>query len=289
MQFSRLFLLTATFLLFSAGAAITCTLWGSTGCLNQTGNVTIIAKNRDWKPNHTQILRIVSPADGYDYLGLYATGDDEPGLKAGINRKGLVILSASAGSIPREERQRVQGKRGVMKGILSTYSSVDEVISDQNIFSEARPSFLMLADQNSIISVEIGLNGRFVLTRQDNGNISHTNHYVSPDLLMDNQKIGESSRKRMKKIEELLASRSSCFSLADYIRISEDQSDGPKNSILRTGVHPGDERTLATWIASIPQNGSPLVYIKLRNPGEADKVISYRLDSNFWERKELLQ
>ncbi len=289
MKFSRLFLLTATLLLFSAGAAIACTLWGGAGCADQTGNVTIIAKNRDWKPNHTQILRIVRPADGYEYLGLYATGDDEPGLKAGINRKGLVIQSASASSIPRKERKRIQGKRGLMKRILSTYGSVDEVVNDQNIFSEARPSFLMIADQKSIVSVEIGLNGQYALTRQDNGNISHTNHYLSPDLLMDNRKIGESSRKRMEKIQDVLARGPSSFSLADYIRISEDQSDGPKNSIMRTGAYPGDERTLATWIAVIPRNGSPLVYIKLRNPGEADKVFNYRLDDSFWERKELLQ
>ena len=29
------------------------------------------------------------------YYGLFATGNEEPGLKAGVNEKGLVVVSAS--------------------------------------------------------------------------------------------------------------------------------------------------------------------------------------------------
>ena len=249
----------------------------------------MIAKNRDWRPDQNQILKIVKPAEGYEYLGLFAEGDDDPGLKAGINRKGLVIISASASSIPRIERKQVTGKRGVMKMILETYASVDEVLKDQNLFLRARPSFLMIADKRSIVCVEIGLNNRYSLTRQDNGTISHTNHYLSPSLLADNRKIGKSSRKRLEEIQAWLSHPLSGFSLADYIHISEDRSNGPNDSILRTGGAPGAERTMATWITALPRRGIPKVYIKLRNPGVTERVFNYRLDDAFWRQTELAQ
>ncbi len=93
------FLITAALLLYSTRTSTPCTLWGSTGSVNQTGKVTFVVKNRDWKPNRNKVLKIVRPDNGYQYLCLYAAGDDEPGLKAGINRKGLVVIRASASSI----------------------------------------------------------------------------------------------------------------------------------------------------------------------------------------------
>lgn len=41
-----------------------CTLYGAAGG-NVEGGGTILAKNRDWKPDHTQLLRIVKPSRGY--------------------------------------------------------------------------------------------------------------------------------------------------------------------------------------------------------------------------------
>lgn len=108
----KLFLIPA-FILSFFGNAFPCTLWGSIGSVNQTRDVTFIVKNRDWRPNQTQTLKIVKSAKGYPYLGLYALGDDEPGLKAGINKKGLVIISASAGRkySPRAEETGNREKR----------------------------------------------------------------------------------------------------------------------------------------------------------------------------------
>ena len=260
-----------------------CTLWGSAGAVNQGGEVTLIAKNRDWKPNQTQILRIVRPDKGYAYLGLFAVGGDEPGLKAGINRKGLVIISASAGSIPKKERKQAPGKKGLMRRILSSYSTVDEVLKDRSIFSRARSQFLMMADDKALLNIEIGLNGRYSLKTQRNGTLCHTNHFLGPDMLAENRRIGNSSRTRLKRIADLLAGPpAGGFALADFVRMSEDQHDGPRNSILRQGAFPGDEKTVATWIAAIPRNGAPTVRIALWNPGEAEQILHFRLDEAFW-------
>jgi isopenicillin-N N-acyltransferase like protein len=282
---TELFLLSIIIFLCSAGNASACTLWGSIGSANRTRDETIIAKNRDWRPNQTQILKIVKPVNGYAYLGLYVQG--EPGLKAGINKKGLVIISASAGSIPHKERKRATGKKGIMRQILSTYSSVDDIVNDQKIFSQARPVILMIADKNTILCVEIGLNGNYFLTKRTDGTIGHTNHFLSPTLVADNRKVGESSRKRLEKIQDLLAGSPAGWSLTEHIRISEDQSAGPRNSIMRTGAHQDDERTLATWIAVVPKGGTPMIYTKLRNPGESDKVYRYQTDDTFWKQVAL--
>lgn len=281
--------LTPVLLLLTACPVLACTLWGSAGAVNQGGDVTLIAKNRDWAPDQTQILRIVRGERGYAYLGLFAMGGDDAGLKAGINRKGLVIVSASAGSIPKKERRQASGKRGLMRRILSNYGSVDEVLNDRRIFSQARPLFLMMADRRKILCVEIGLHGRYSLAARNNGALSHTNHFLSPDMLQENRKIGNSSRIRLKRIQDLLAPPAGGFTLADFIRMSADQHDGPSNSILRRGAYPGDEKTVATWIAALPRNGAPTVQITLRNPAEKNKTFRCRLDGAFWRQNEGLK
>jgi len=55
-----------------------------------------VVKNRDWWPDHRHEIKRVTPKPGFRYYGLFATGNDEPGLKAGVNEKGLVVVSATA-------------------------------------------------------------------------------------------------------------------------------------------------------------------------------------------------
>ncbi|VEB42527.1 Acyl-coenzyme A:6-aminopenicillanic acid acyl-transferase [Chromobacterium violaceum] len=62
-----------------------CTLWGAAGTASMEGS--LLAKNRDWKPDHAQSLRLLHPEHGYAYLGLYADNGSEPGIKAGVNQK----------------------------------------------------------------------------------------------------------------------------------------------------------------------------------------------------------
>jgi hypothetical protein len=43
-----------------------------------------------------------------------AVGIDEPGVKAGVNAKGLVIVSATAGQFPSADREKIQQKKELM-------------------------------------------------------------------------------------------------------------------------------------------------------------------------------
>ena len=71
--------------------ALACTLWGAAGAAANGG--TLISKNRDWAPDHHQVLKKVHPKKGWAYFGLYAEGNGDAGLKAGVNEKGLTIVS----------------------------------------------------------------------------------------------------------------------------------------------------------------------------------------------------
>lgn len=167
-----------------------CTLWGSAGTASMEGS--LLAKNRDWKPDHAQSLRLLHPEHGYAYLGLYADNGSEPGIKAGVNQKGLAVVAAEASSLPRALRAD-SARHGVLTRLLRDYGSLDEVASAADkLFAQARPVFLLLADAGGLMQVEIGQHGRYRLIRQQSGTLAHTNHYADTSLLDGAQTIGPS-------------------------------------------------------------------------------------------------
>jgi isopenicillin-N N-acyltransferase like protein len=263
-------------------AARACTLWTAAGADEHSRAAIFLAKNRDWQPNHSQTLHVVRAAKGHDYLGLFAIDGDEPGLKGGINRQGLAIVSGSASSIPRQERQQAPGEKGLMRRLLSSCASVDELIKARHLFAKARPMFLLAADPRQALVVEIGQNGEYRLDKPQRDFFAHTNHFLHPELAYNNSKIGASSRQRLATINSLLGTAPRPLSLAELIAMSEDHSHGPNNSILRTGSPTDGERTLATWIVALPKTGEPSLYVKLRNPGENERLVTLHLNQVFW-------
>jgi isopenicillin-N N-acyltransferase like protein len=264
-----------------------CTLWGVAGDKSESGGI-IIAKNRDWAPDHTQKIKIVKPKKANRYFGLFAEGNDDPGIKAGINIKGLSVISAAASSIPRKTRDIQTGVSGVISKILSSYNSVDDLIANKEIFSHARAGFLFISDKNKIAVIEIGFEGKnYSIKIIESGKIFHTNHYLDEKMLGENQNIGESSLKRLSSVEKLLLNVKVPYTVDIFKIISIDQSNGPDNSIWRKGSTPKKERTLATWITEIPVAGNPRVYIKLANPGEQQKEYGFTIDEKFWELKSI--
>ena len=84
----------------SSASLNACTLWAAAG--GDASGGTIISKNRDWKPDHTQVLKVHRDRKGYAYFGLYAEGNKDPGLKEGVNEHGLTVITATAGAIPKQ-------------------------------------------------------------------------------------------------------------------------------------------------------------------------------------------
>ena len=246
-----------------------CTLFAANGSVVDDGG-TLIVKNRDWEPNQHQVIKFVPAKDGYSYFGLYAEGTPA-GMKAGINEKGLVVLSATAGSIPYKERKNMPDKPGSMTKLLKECASVEEALTRTDLF--LGPKILMLADKKSVATIEIGPEGKFSIDQKENDYICHANHYVAEDMLNFNKKIGQSSQKRYERICQLLDDASSPFSLDVFLNFSNDRNDGPDNSIFRLGSNPATTRTMAVWAVKIPLDSSPEVYVRILNPNEDEKII----------------
>lgn len=256
-----------------------CTLWAVAG--PEANGGTLLAKNRDWRPDHTQTLKRIRPKNGYAFFGLYAQGNDDPGIKAGINEKGLSIVVA-ASNIPRKLRQAQPGKHGVISTILGKYASVDELLANaEKVFSVARASYYLVSDRREVLMAEIGLDGKFQLTRVKSGPVTHTNHYLGPMLAtIYNTKPRDSSTLRLQRINQLLADATRPYSIAQFIDMSRDTQNGPDNSLWRSGK----TKTMASWIVETPARGNPRLRVLIANPDEKETVHDYLLDEAFWNR-----
>ena len=254
-----------------------CTLFAANGSVVDDGG-TLIVKNRDWEPNQHQVIKFVPSKDGYSYVGLYAEGP-AAGMKAGINEKGLTVVSATAGSIPSKERKNMPNKAGSLTKLLKECASVEEALTRTDLF--LGPKILMLADKKSVATIEIGPEGKFSIDQKENDYICHTNHYVMEDMADFNKEIGESSQKRYDRICHLLDEGVMPYTLDEFLTFSNDQNDGQDNSIFRLGSSPVKTRTMAVWAVKLPLEGSPEVYIRILNPNENEKTARIIADDFF--------
>ncbi len=259
-----------------------CTLWAAAG--DDASGGTIISKNRDWKPDHTQVLRMHRSRKGYDYFGLYAEGNNEPGLKAGVNERGLTVITATAGAISKATRDAQPGKGSLSTSLLADYASCDEMLANQEkVFANRRPTFLMMADRRKVLMLEVGLKGRYAVKVVASGTLAHSNHYLEPSLAEFNLTVGASSTARLDRISHLLASSPKPFDTASFAAMSKDQHDGPNNSLWRTGQ---GSRTLSSWIVETPAQGAPKLRVLMANPGKPEQMQTFTLDKQFWKTME---
>ncbi|WP_177187844.1 carcinine hydrolase/isopenicillin-N N-acyltransferase family protein [Formivibrio citricus] len=273
------FALSATLVLLLSIPAQACTLWAAAG--PDAGGGTLLSKNRDWAPDHVQILKYERPFGGHVFFGLYAEGNNDPGIKNGINEKGLSIVSASASSIPKKMRAHQPGKRGVIRTILSRYASVDELAADADrVFSGARANFYLVSDRSKVLLAEVGLDGKFSYRVVDKGVQTHTNHYLDPKLAEFNVSIGQSSSTRQARINELLTQSPRPFTTEKFAAISRDRNDGPDNSLWRNGK----QHTVASWIVHSPASGPQKLRVVLANPDQPEALHEYTLDEAFWKK-----
>lgn len=269
-------------LLFQCSPALSCTLWGAVGT-STVDAVTLVGKNRDWKPGQTHELRRVSSAGSYAFLGLFAIGGESPGLKAGINEKGLVVIMATAPDTGVPDAFVPDADNMSSHRILSDFATVEETLTKMD--GSIKATFYMVADSKRIAVFEGTTGDETGVRVTQDGFIAQTNHYISPELKSLNKKGQSSSRKRYGRIMSLLASEKGQLQLDDFIRFSEDRNAGPDNSIFRTGGSPDSARTVATWVVSIPETGSPLLYIALQGSGGSSEAYSGKLDPAFWDAR----
>jgi isopenicillin-N N-acyltransferase like protein len=266
---------------FIASPAPACTLWAAAG-ERMEGDGTIIAKNRDWTPEADEI-RLAHFRNGRRFLGLFPVRDGRrPSAVAGISETGLVVVSATAGSVPREERER--GEPGLAARMLSEFSSVDGILKEKESLSRGRPAIYLLADRRGIAWIEVAPGGRVAVRATENGSLCHTNHYLDDRLRSSYPRIGRSSAARLDRIRNLLEAAPARLTPENFMAFSRDAHAGPDDSIWRTGGKEGRERTLATWIVSLRKDAPPELFVRLANPEEPEKTLRLTLDGAFWKR-----
>lgn len=266
-------------LAFTGHPAHPCTLFAAAGSRVEGGG-TLIAKNRDRKPR-LSALKIFTLPGGFKFLGLVdATSAKQPAV-AGVNEKGLVVVDATASSLP--ARQRRGDAVSLTEKVLASCANVDAALARKEIFAR-HPAFHMLADGHKIATVEVAPGGQMAVTVRDRGVLGHTNHYTDDHLDWANRLLKVSSWVRRARIWELLTGHRAPLTIKDFITFSQDRDDGPDNSIWRTGGTLRATRTLATWIVAQPQGHSPRLYVKLANPGETEEIREFKLDAAFWQK-----
>lgn len=267
-------------IILTSGDLGACTLWGVAGTDASGG--TIVVKNRDWKPDHTQVLKAHRGEKGHAYFGLwtvYAEKSTE-GLVAGVNEQGLTVFTAAAGSIPRGMWEDRPVRRSFTGALLADYANCDEVLANKDaIFSALRPVFVMISDRKKILDVEVGLGGKYAVKTIENGVVAHANHFLDESLVEFNISVGESSMKRFARITHLLEVSPRPFTAECFAVMGKDQHDGPDNSLWRTGKV---ARTLASWIVETPAHGAPKLRVVIANPGQPEQTQSFVLDEKFW-------
>lgn len=257
-----------------------CTIWAAAGNRVEGGG-TLIVKNRDWTPDHQQFLRLQKPAKGYRYVELNTVGNQHPGVKAGINEHGLVVVNASAPSIY-ERPENYIGRQGTAS-VLRNYRTVQEALEKLSAGEWAGgPSFLLLADAQETAVIEFGLNGTSRNESTGSGVVYHTNHYLDEDLRYLNPYRAGSSYRRAEHIRTRLASKEA-FSTQDFI----DESKDP--TIWYAGKTPQSSGTLSTWIVSQSPDREPRLYLRMGNPGQPVKEYEFLVRDLFDGKVDLSQ
>jgi hypothetical protein len=280
LQISHLLLPLISILPLTADA---CTLWGVAG--DPAAGGTIVSKNRDWKPDHQQILRFTRPEKGHAYFGICTVyeGKSTEGIVAGVNEKGLTVFTAAT-NVPRSQWGKNPGKLSFTREFLTDFASCDEFLANADaIFSALRPTFVMIADRNKILMVEVGVSGRYALKIVENDVVAHANHYLDPSLADQNQSISDSSRQRHQRITQLLKTTPHPFTTDTFTTLSKDQCDGPDNSLWRSGKI---AQTIASWILNHPPQGPPTLQVKWVNPGSTETTQTFVLDQTFWQQEK---
>ncbi len=214
----------------------------------------LIAKNRDWRDRCRQELRRYRPRHGFRYVGLYALCRRTRGLMAGVNEKGLVVVSATA-PYPRAERLAGRRTRGLNRKLLASCAGVKQVLARRDLLWG--PRILLLADPGRIALVEIAKQGRSAVRVLRHGVLFTTNHYHLPfTRRLNPPRLRPSSLVRYQRIASLLR-RPGAFTLGDFLRMSRDPV------LWRQPRRPGGTRTLAGWV------------LRLKPGGELELVVRY--------------
>jgi predicted choloylglycine hydrolase len=156
-----------------------CTVWAATRSITRDG-VPILAKNRDYRPNHPLLscLARARPAQGYGYL--YATSAGSPAVfSSGMNEVGLAVADTHVTSL---DVGPGVARYSAMMEILEHHHSVESALDYLRQVPHIGDGTLVLADSAGELAVfETGYTTCAVL-RAEHDFVVSTNHFRSQEL-----------------------------------------------------------------------------------------------------------
>ena len=268
-------------------AARACTLWAANGS-DVAGGGSFLVKNRDYPPGHPTSFALGTPKHGHKIMAMLSTGKGQPTMVGGVNEKGLAVITAAVGSIPRAERKRRTQAGGLVypvRPMLERFATVREVVAAKDLLAGVRPIFAIVADAHEVAVLESSGQAWKIEVMARDAFTAHTNHPLlvdTPDMRQEPDAPG--SVVRLNRIRELWAGLPKPADLAAAAALAQDQADGPDRSILRTGSAPGKARTVGLLAAWLPPNGgAPRVIIRVIDPlGARQAEARLTLDAAFW-------
>jgi predicted choloylglycine hydrolase len=156
-----------------------CTVWAASHSMAR-GGAPILAKNRDYRPNHPLLacLARAYPLHGYRYF--YATSAGSPAVfSSGMNEAGLTVADTHVTSL---DIGPGLARYSAMMEILEHHDQVRSALDYLRQVSHLGDGTLVLADAAGDLAVfEAGHTACGILEPEDDSVIS-TNHFRSPEL-----------------------------------------------------------------------------------------------------------
>jgi len=156
-----------------------CTTWASTGP-TPPHSAPILAKNRDYWPDHQQLqcLAFARPKSGDAYL--YLTSAGSPGVfSSGMNESGLVVADTHVVSL---DIGPGLPRYAVMMEALENYSSVEAALEYLiNVTHSGNGNILLLDASGDMAVIETGYTA-IGIDRLEDGFLVSANHYVTPSM-----------------------------------------------------------------------------------------------------------
>ncbi len=156
-----------------------CTAWAATAPLTRDSGP-ILAKNRDYRPEHLplQMLARAAPKEGYRYL--YLTSAGSPGVfSSGMNEVGLAVADTHVVSL---DIGPGLARYSVMMDIVERCATVAEALDYIGTVPHMGEGNLVLADaKGAVAAVELGHSRQNVIAPRA-GAVVTTNHFTTPGL-----------------------------------------------------------------------------------------------------------
>ena len=156
-----------------------CTTWAASGSATADGEP-ILAKNRDYRPDHLPLQHVVRamPAAGYPYL--YVSSAGSPGVfSAGINQAGLAIADTHVYST---DLGPGLPSFALMMHILEGHERVSSALEYLRVMPRLGRNNLILADADGHLAVFEGGHTHFGLFESHDGVLVNTNHFASDEM-----------------------------------------------------------------------------------------------------------